>query len=150
MNIIDRFYKFIDVKEKDECWEWQGYRDKDGYGYFSIGGKPILAHRFMWEMEYDEIQEGIIICHTCDNPPCVNPNHLWEGNRKSNLEDMVEKGRSNRGELNNMVKLTELDVIYIRQLHQNGIALNSIANIVGTHPSNVSLIVRRKTWKHIP
>jgi hypothetical protein len=76
------------------CWEWQGATDPNGYGRISWPGFPALVHRAMWVTMYGPIGAGLFVCHRCDNPPCVNPDHLFLGTRLDNIRDMVEKGRA--------------------------------------------------------
>lgn len=73
-----------------DCWEWIGYKNKDGYG--RIGGR-ILTHVLSWNHHYGDIPKGLMVCHSCDNPPCVNPKHLWLGTCKQNQMDSFMKGR---------------------------------------------------------
>lgn len=96
-----RFYSYIDIPEnEDDCWEWVRYKDADGYGKFTYNKRQRPAHRIMYQLEKGEIPDGMLVCHSCDNPSCVNPNHLWLGTVKDNSEDMVKKGRSLKGDKN--------------------------------------------------
>lgn len=91
------FWNNVEVLEGNNCWIWQGSLDAYGYGKISSGGRShkrdIRAHRLSYEMRFGLIKDGNVICHTCDNPSCVNPNHLFEGTQKDNVRDMVRKGR---------------------------------------------------------
>jgi hypothetical protein len=79
---------------EDECIEWHGYRDKDGYGTVYVGNyKTVRAHRHVYEECIGPIPNGLILRHKCDNPPCVNPNHLEPGTQKDNARDRDERGR---------------------------------------------------------
>lgn len=103
---LERFESFF-TKEEDACWIWRGGKDKNGYGYFKYLGKTRKAHRVSWEFYKDgNKHESLLVCHSCDNPSCVNPYHLWLGTPKDNMEDKVRKGRwkgggqDNRGKKN--------------------------------------------------
>ena len=88
----EKFYSKIEMSDSG-CWEWQGCIDVHGYGRW--GGKR--AHRMIWEEFYGVIAAGMMICHHCDNRQCVNPEHLFEGTDKDNVQDMWQKGRGNTG-----------------------------------------------------
>lgn len=92
LPIKERFLLQIKIIENG-CWEWQGLRNKNNYG--QVG--HTSAHRFSYEFYKSKIPKGICVCHTCDNPPCVNPNHLWLGTRKDNNDDRDKKGRGRKG-----------------------------------------------------
>ena len=96
----DRFWAWVDKKGPDECWEWKGFLPdrKWSYGAFSINNKKHPAHRVAFELHHArKVADGLFVCHSCDNPPCCNPRHLFEGTQKANLEDMDSKGRRVNG-----------------------------------------------------
>ena len=93
-TVEQRFNKKYVINEDTDCWEWQNATNNIGYGMFRwTSGKMRTAHRASYEIYKGPIPEGMIVCHTCDNPKCVNPEHLWVGTRKDNYDDMVSKGR---------------------------------------------------------
>lgn len=94
-----RFWDNVDRAEGNRCWTWTGPADEHGYGKLGYGGRDAKAeykaHRMSYEMRFGPISAGKVICHTCDNPSCVNPNHLFEGTQKDNTQDTSRKGRLN-------------------------------------------------------
>lgn len=80
------------------CWNWQGKLSPGGYGRIGVDGKTLRAHRYSWMLTNGDIPEGMVVCHSCDNPRCVNPTHLFLGSIADNVADCVGKGRNARGE----------------------------------------------------
>lgn len=88
-----RFWSHVDKRGPDECWPWLG-GNTDGYGYIRRGPDKLRVTRLSWEIANGRaFPEGLVACHSCDNPPCVNPNHIWAGTYSDNMRDMVAKGR---------------------------------------------------------
>jgi len=133
------------------CWIWMG-ANRRGYGQIKINNKNIYAHRVSYMMYKGRIGKGIHVCHTCDIPECVNPDHLFLGTAKDNFLDMVRKGRSPTsfygkfGEKNPQAKLCAEDVIFIRQ---SKIPASELAIRFNVSISNITAIRRRDQWKHI-
>ncbi len=145
---LERFEEKID-KSSGYCWKWTGCRDQDGYGQLGIGGgKQVKAHRFSYETYVGKIGEGLHVCHSCDVPSCVNPEHLWTGTDKDNAVDRQNKGRGIRGVTQWKSKLTEEEVLEIRKLHKK-ISNVDIAKLYCVGPDTIGHIMRRNTWKHI-
>ena len=154
--VTGKFYKIavsaIHNYIKDErsgCLEYQGCLDKDGYGVKTIGGKQWRLPRLVWIIAYGSIPDGKIICHHCDNPSCVNVQHLFVGTHKENNLDMFKKGRANRLSLEKHPhsKLKNQQVKAIRNLYKSGFTMTRISKMFGISIQNTSEIVHRKTWK---
>ena len=129
-----------------KCWIWNAGKDKDGYGQFYDGNKNYRAHRYSWALYYGSIPCGKFICHKCDNPSCVNPDHLFLGSNQENTLDRHKKGRSARGEYCGMSKITDNIAIRIRESKGN---IREIAKEFGISKTTVRDIKRMRTWKHI-
>lgn len=91
----ERFDAKVDKSGPGGCWVWTGKRSREGYGRFSLDGRLVNAHRWSWERAVGPIPNGLLVCHHCDNPPCVNPEHLFVGTIQDNTRDMLAKGRGN-------------------------------------------------------
>lgn len=144
---ITRFNSHIKIMPSG-CHEWQGCVDKDGYGFISMGKKKNKRpHRVAWEIANGTIPDGMQANHTCDNPRCCNPAHIWIGSQKENLEDADRKGRSRRrGEVSGLAKLTASDVRDIKFAISLGARNHQLAEVYGVHHSNISHIRRGDTW----
>lgn len=106
----------------DDCWEYRFWQTGRGYGRVWIGATTMHAHRFAWELAYGPVPSGMLVCHRCDNPPCVNPEHLFLGTPRDNARDRDAKGR-HRGN----VKISPTDREDIRALHAAGMSQAAIA-----------------------
>jgi len=121
------------------------YRLPFGHGYFE--GK--LTHRLVWEWTNGPVPADMCVCHRCDNPPCVNPEHLFLGTKKANAEDMVSKGRSPRGEARPNAKLTGDNVHFIRGLKAAGHTATDVAWLFGVSRRLISGIWSGVRWNHL-
>lgn len=93
---IERFWSKVDKRGEDECWEWKDFRDRGGYGKFWLNGKSVISSRVAWVIANGSIEDGLVVCHKCDNPSCCNPDHLFVGTNLDNVADRVAKGRCGR------------------------------------------------------
>lgn len=145
---ISRVWENVEVKNPDDCWLWKGSKH-DGYGRVSINGKNYLAHRVIWKMANGIDPSAMSVCHSCDNPPCCNPNHLWVGTHVDNMQDMVKKGRSRspKGEKHHNSKLTARDVLEIRQSIASDAELSAKFQVT---IANVNAIRSGDAWKDGP
>jgi len=140
----------VEKKSSDECWIWTGAKTSAGYGAFSINGKVIGAHRAAWIIEHGSIPVGVCVCHKCDNPICVNPSHLFLGTIAENNADREKKNRTLCCEDNPQSKLSNKQAREILQLYATGgITKTSLAKRYSVSISAISLLVKRKTWKHV-
>lgn len=192
-DIYTRLWRYISLCKHENgclecCHEWQGYRDRNGYG--RMGLRPSMQQRYaiytqlvpriIWQLTYGPIARTQHVCHTCDNPPCVNIAHLWLGDASANQQDSMRKGRKPsgdthpmhlhperaargdrngsriyrdrmpRGEDNPSARLTSEAVSAIREYARQGYAYRHIATMFDVVESNIGHIVNRRTWKHIP
>src|ERR1039457_5628606 len=113
-GLIERFWE--KVQKSESCWLWTASTFWDGYGQIGLDGKKMRAHRLSYEINIGEIPEGLLVCHSCDNPRCVRPEHLFLGSQADNAQDMILKERSCRGTKNSQAKLSKEDVVKIRDM----------------------------------
>ncbi|MCL4296410.1 MAG: HNH endonuclease [Anaerolineae bacterium] len=149
MISTERFWS--KVEKTEDCWIWTGAKSKHGYGRFKVERRLVLPHRFAYEVTYGSIPDGYLICHRCDNPSCVRPDHLFLGTYKDNAVDAYLKGRMGfpelRGSQRGSSKLTENDVKEIRDLYQiKHLTFKSIAEIYKVNATTIRDAVVRRSW----
>lgn len=134
------------------CWLWLGRLDKDGYGSIVINNKLQRAHRASYFLLKGPVPDGLIVRHTCDFPPCINPDHLLVGTHLDNTCDAFRRGRRvpMRGEGHTGSKLTDDSVTAIRARFANGERQAALAAEFGVSVGATVAVIRRKTWKHVP
>jgi hypothetical protein len=148
---IERFLRKVEIKDKS-CWEWEGAKYQNGYGQFSLrrgNRKTFSAHRISWIIFNDQdIPDGKMVCHKCDNRICVNPSHLYVGTGYENNRDTVARNRGNRhsGERCSWAKLKSQDVIAIRESQESQAELAAKYRV---DPSTICQILSYKRWKHL-
>lgn len=144
MSIEERFWAKVD--KSGDCWIWLAAALR-GYGVFTAENrKTVYAHRFSWERSRGPIPGGMFVCHSCDNPSCVNPDHLFIGTNADNAADMARKGRSSRGSNRPLSKLTEQQVSEIKSSPLKGVDLARQFNVSTTQ---ISVIRNGREWKHV-
>ena len=131
-----------DPNHVDCCWTWSASLHPEGYGRFALDGKTQKAHRVSYEIYKGSIPDGLCVCHTCDNPACVNPNHLFLGTVSQNNADKAEKGRAAK-------KLNAGLVKDIKDALSNGASLNSLAKLFQVSRAMIIKIKHNRSWKGV-
>lgn len=154
-NLKKRFWKKVDRLGPDECWVWSASTNKSGYGRIGVYDgsimRPKIASRISWLIHNGPIPDGLFALHKCDNPPCVNPAHLFLGTNQDNMDDMRLKDRqpAKVGSKNGESRLSEDDVIKIRLMLMDGMTLRSVANSFSVSISTIHRIKHRESWSHV-
>lgn len=152
MSAIERFWASTHKAGPDECWPWKGGKSK-GYGRITLhtpsGKAQFQAHRVSYLLHNRELPTNLLVMHSCDNPQCVNPNHLTLGTDLENTLDASKKLRMHPGERTFGAVLTEELIKHIRFCHSRGEQINSIARRIAHHRRTVADVVNNKTWRHV-
>lgn len=160
MKFTEKEYKekfWEKVKKQSGCFIWLAAKNRKGYGMYG-SKKEKFAHRISFLFLNGEIPKGMLVCHTCDNPSCVNPKHLFLGTAKDNALDMVNKARSafqkgnlvdNSGENHGMAKLKDKFVGKIKKLYESGKTQAFIAKQFNIDQAQISRIINKKSWIHV-
>lgn len=165
-SVEQRFREKVGAPTTTGCTEWLCGRFASGYGQFSDQGKNRRAHRVAWELAHGPIPDGLVVCHKCDNPACVNVGHLFLGTNNDNVQDRNAKGRQNcsrgehhgsrlhpervpRGEQNGSAKLPEQSVLEIKAMLAQGAMGTDLARRFSVSTSTISNIKTGKGWKHL-
>ena len=139
-SLMDKFMSKVSIPaNRDECWIWTGHKDRRGYGTLSSGSNVHWrASRLSYTLFCGPIHDGHFVCHSCDNPPCVNPAHLWTGTHSDNMRDMAKKSRGK----NFRAKLTKDDAKTIKEITSNSIKFKDIEDKFGITRTEVRSIRR--------
>lgn len=161
-SLSDRFWKKVNKDgpvvrpELGACWVWTASKMTTGYGHIwdKARGRFASATHISWELHTGATPGDKYVCHHCDNPPCVRPDHLFLGTNQDNMHDCVAKGRMPRharmrGSAHTGAKLTEHDVVDIRTLNAFGARTCDLASEFGVTPRTIFDVVTRDTWTHI-
>lgn len=142
------FWAKVPYRPAGKCWEWVGYRRPSGHGQVRRNGKLQAAHRVSFEEANGPIPNGLCVRHTCDNPACVNQDHLVLGTQADNMEDMVIRGRSARGVKHGHAKLDDAAVRVIRAA-VGAVSQRTLAVIHGVSRGAIGDVQRRRVWTHV-
>ena len=153
---INKIWDYIEVKDQESCWIWTKGKANYGYGVINTSErKQFRVHRLVWSFYFGDIPDGMFVLHKCDNPPCCNPGHLFIGTQADNIRDMIRKGRrgnagvkpgTQTGEKNHNSKLTNDNVLDIRELLNSGESHSRIASMFGVSRPTITLINTGSTW----
>ena|SRR3990167_2897409 len=160
-KLVSKFWSLVQQRGPDDCWEWQGNRGRHGYGRLTFNYKPLWAHRLAYEFEHGALPENKVICHKCDNPPCVNPKHLFAGSQTDNVLDVWSKGRGvnpplHKGETHHKAKITAADAQEIKAAYDAAPivgnrkkfgVLKAFERRFGLSKRQVQQIAYGKSWK---
>lgn len=147
--MIDESEFWARTKDAGDCIEWVGARSSDGYGCVKWDGRVRGTHRVAYQLAVGNIPHGLCVCHSCDNPACVNPDHLFLGSHKDNMADRNRKGRASGGRTKSMAKLTPAIASEIRRMCAAGMLQKDCAALFGIHKGTVNDLVLRKTWADV-
>lgn len=148
------FYSMVQLPDENGCMKWIGSYTRWGYGQLRVApNKTMRAHRFSYFLHYGVFDSSKFVCHTCDNPWCVAPDHLFLGTNKDNVDDCVQKNRMNppvfKGSSHPNSKLDEEKVREIKRQLKSGVPVRKISQEFSTHRDNIYLIKNGKAWRHV-
>lgn len=158
---VARFWSRVEVTGPGACWHWRASQGARGHGRYRFPEFETQASRIAWALAHGRPPApDLQVLHTCDNPPCCNPAHLYEGTHADNMRDMAERGRSTRGRQrpagecvrgvrHGHARLSEDDVRRMRAMSAGGVSYRELARLFNVTTSNVGMVVKRRTWRHV-
>lgn len=148
-EFLTRLWSRIDCRGPDECWPWRGRLNAAGYGVIDARNRPILAHRAVFFASSEAQDRSVTICHSCDNPSCCNPGHLWSGSQQQNIQDMIAKGRARRGiRRGSQASKTKLTEAQAMAAFVDARPNRAIARDYGVTAAAIYNIKAGKSWAH--
>lgn len=149
VGILKRFIRYVRFNETTHCWEWTG-ATSNGYAQFQMFDQRMIASRISWALFVEDVPPDLDVLHVCDNPKCVNPDHLFLGTQQDNADDMVRKERQARGSRHGMSLLNEESVKAIRSKFKPRVCtMRMLAREYKVSLATISDIIRWKTWRHL-
>lgn len=145
----DRFDAKVDKSSENGCHIWIGGKVAGGYGHFRLNKKMISAHRYSFIRTKGPIPDGMMVCHSCYNNSCVNPEHLFVDTHANNMKRMKEDGRLAKGENHGASKLNDAKVKYVRKLYREGLSIKDIAKMHNVNPVTISKVISGQRWSHV-
>lgn len=158
-GLLHRFWKKVDKAPghgpRGDCWVWTGCKGSQGYGWIYMGRvneRPRVGstHRLSYAIHKGPPPDELDVLHECDNPPCINPAHLFLGTQDDNMKDCARKGRTARGEGSPRHKLTEAQVLEARRLYEAGATFTALSRKYGISHAMIHSSVTGKHWRHLP
>jgi hypothetical protein len=152
LDRLDKWRAMLSIfsKWEGECLVWTRSRDADGYGRMRAGGSTMGAHRVAWVVSHGEqVPPGLSVLHSCDNPPCIHPGHVFLGDNLENIRDRDAKGRQARGTRQHSSKLSVEQVVALRERARSGESVVLIGREFGIRPWAAQKIRDGVTWKHV-
>lgn len=148
---LEEAFNFYERRVTDTgCIEWLGPLDVNGYGAMAFKGKNLKSHRVAYELSHTHAPGALVVRHRCDNPPCVNPEHLELGTQVDNMRDMIERGRNRKGEECSYSRLTDQKVREIRSRYiPRKVSQQALADEYGVSREMIRDIVLRRKWAHV-
>lgn len=148
LTLEQRLWAKIDRRGPDECWPWLASSDRGGYGHIGHGGRVLRATRVVYAVTHpDESMDGLLVLHSCDNPPCCNPAHLRLGTHADNAADKIARGRQYAGARHRSAKLTCEKVVEIRCRLEAGATLAQLGREHGVRFQSIQAIANGRTWR---